>query len=166
MNERLFPPNHQTRLLTTFKHVDEVLVQALSRLESASDSPFSEYVADAGPAECKVLADYLDQLRAVMRGFLDRHQIPVPQASTSALRAAATACHHAGVSVEELQARYLRAYGPLSQEAADELDRIVADLGDVLKKMNGYLAQIKNSTAERNRPPTLPGKEGSSHAPS
>ena len=60
MNQPLFPPNHQTRLLTTFKHVDEVLVQALSRLESASESPFAEYVADAGPAERKVLAEYLD----------------------------------------------------------------------------------------------------------
>jgi len=157
MNERLFPPNHQTRLLTTFKHVDEVLVQALSRLESASESPFSEYVADAGPAECGVLAEYLDQLRAVMRGFLDRHQIPVPQASTSALRAAATACHHASVSVEELQARYLRAYGPLSPAAAEELDRIVADLTDVLKKMNGYLAQVKNSPAEQQQPPNSRG---------
>jgi hypothetical protein len=148
MNEQLFPPNHQTRILTTFKHVDEVIVQSLSRLESASDSPFSEYVADAGLAERKVLAEYLDQLRAVMRGFLDRHQIPIPQASTSALRAAATACQHASVSVEELQARYLRAYGPLSPAAAEELDRIVIDLTAVLKKMNGFLAHVKNSTSE------------------
>ena len=149
MNEQLFPPNHQIRLLTTFKEVDEVIVEALSRLESASDSPFTEYVADAGPDEQKVLTEYLDQLRAVMHGFLDRHQIPVPRASTSALRAAATAVHHAGVSVEELQARYLRAYGPLSPAAAEELDRIVTELTDVLKKMSGYLAQVKNSPPEQ-----------------
>ena len=112
MNERLFPPNHQTRLLTTFKHVDEVLVQALSRLESASESPFSEYVADAGHAECKVLAEYLDQLRAVMRGFLDRHQISVPQASTAPCGPRRPLAITLVSRSKELQARYLRALWP------------------------------------------------------
>jgi hypothetical protein len=145
MSDRLFPPNHEIRLLTTFKHVDDVLAQAISRLESASASPFSEFVPDAGPAERQVMADHLDRLRAVMRGFLERHGIPIPKASRSALRAAATACQHASVSVEELQGRYMQAYGPLSPAAADSLERLVAELTEVLGRMNRSLAEVKSA---------------------
>jgi hypothetical protein len=142
MSDRLFSPNHETHLLTTFKYVDEVVTQAVSRLEAAArPSPFSEYVADADSLQRKTAADDLDRLRAVMRGFLDSHKIAIPKASMSALWAASTACVHAGVSVEELSARYLKAYGALSPAAAVELERLVAELTDVLRKMNVSLAE-------------------------
>jgi hypothetical protein len=166
MSDRIFPPNHETRLLTTFKYVDDVLTQAVERLESASSSPFTEYVADAGPAERKAVDEYLDRVRAVMRGFLDKHRIEIPPASTSALWAASTACVYAGVSVEELRGRYMRAYGAVSPVAAEELERIVAELTDVLNQLNAYLEAVKGGSATA-RPPAIPGdKEGSPRTPS
>jgi len=76
-----------------------------------------------------------------MRGFLDSHQIAIPKASMSALWAASTACVHAGVSVEELSGRYLKAYGALSPAAAVELERLVAELTGLLRTMNVSLAE-------------------------
>jgi hypothetical protein len=160
MSDRVFPPNHESRLVTTFKYVDDVLTQAVERLESSSSSPFSEYVADVGPAERKIVAEYLDRVRASMRGFLDRHQIAIPPASTSALWATSTACVYAGVSIEELRGRYMRAYGAVSPEADAELERMVAELTDALNKMNAYLAEIKGEAPTPN-PRSIPrDKEG------
>lgn len=146
MSDRVFPPNHETRLLTTFKYVDDVLTQAVERLESAT-SPFSEYVADAGSADRQDVTEHLERVRAVMRGFLGSHGIEIPAPSTSALWAASTACVYAGVSVEELRGRYMRAYGAISPAADAELDRIVSELTEVINQMNAALVEMKNAAA-------------------
>lgn len=165
MSDQLFPPNHQTRLLTTFKYVDEVLTQAVSRLESESASPFSEYTADAGPAERQAAYEHLQRVRAVMRGFLDRHQIAIPSPSLSALWAVSTACRYAAISVEELRGRYMKAYGGVSPAAGDELERLVAELTDALRQMNSSLADVKGRSAT-DPPPDPRDKEGSPRTPS
>ena len=68
---------------------------------------------------------------------------PNPESVHERLWAASTSCLYAGVSVEELRGRYMRAYGGVSPAAADELERLVAELTDVLQKMNGYFAGVK-----------------------
>jgi hypothetical protein len=155
MSDRIFPPNHESRLLTTFKYVDDVLTQAVERLEAASSSPFSEYVADAGPSERKAVTEYVDRVRAVMREFLEKHQIVIPQPSMSALWAVSTACVYSGVSIEELRGRYMKAYGAISPAAEAELERMVADVTGELNKMNAYLQELTGggSTAS---PPAIP----------
>jgi hypothetical protein len=155
MSDRVFPPNHETRLLTTFKYVDDVLTQAVERLESAS-SPFSEYVADAGPADRQAAAEHLERVRSVMRRFLESHAIEIPAPSTSALWAASTACVYAGVSVEELRGRYMRAYGAIPPAADAELDRIVSELTEVINQMNAALVEMKNTAAIKPERPSPP----------
>jgi hypothetical protein len=142
MSDRLLPPNHERRLLTTFRYIDELISQAVSRLEPASTaSPLSEFAPDARPDQQKMAAEYLDRLRELMRRFLDKHQIPPPERNVSVLWAAHTACRHARVSVEELRAADMRGYGKVSPEAAQELETLVACLADVLQKMGEYLEQ-------------------------
>ena len=155
MSDRVFPPNHETRLLTTFKYVDDVLTQAVERLESAS-SPFSEYVPDAGPADRRAVTEHLERVRGVMRRFLESHGIEISAPSTSALWAASTACVYAGVSVEELRGRYMRAYGAISPAADAELDRIVTELTEVINQMNATLVDIKNAAAIKTELPSPP----------
>jgi hypothetical protein len=152
---KIFPPNHESRLLTTFKYIDDVLTQAVGRLESASASPFSEYVADAGPSERKVVSEYVDRVRAAMREFLEKHQIAIPQPSMSALWAASTACVYSGVSIEELRGRYMKAYGAVSPAAEAELERMVAEVTGVLNKMNAYLQELKSGSSTAS-PPAIP----------
>jgi hypothetical protein len=140
MTDRLLPPNHERRVLTTFRFVDELVSQAVSRLDPASAaSPLSEFVPDAKPDHHKVAAEYLESLRDFMRRFLDTHHISPPQRNVSALWAAHTACLHAKVSVEELRAGSMRGYGKLSPEADRELETLVAGLSDVLQRMSESL---------------------------
>lgn len=155
MSDQLFRPNHETRLLTTFKYVDDVLTQAVDRLESAS-SPFSEYMADAGPAERKAITEHLERVRTMMRRVLESHGIEIPGASTSALWAASTACVYAGVSMEELRGRYMRAYGAVSPAADAELDRIVTELTGVINQMNAAVVQFQKAAEITNAPPCPP----------
>src|SRR5579862_6881861 len=105
MNDPLFRPSHERRLLTTFRHVDELVSQAVSRLEPvAAASPLSEFVPDATLEQQKAAADSLRELRELMRRFVEIHEIPVPERRISALWAAHTAFLHARLSVEELRA--------------------------------------------------------------
>jgi GTP-binding protein EngB required for normal cell division len=142
MSDRLFRTNHERRLLTTFRYVDELVSEAVARLEAASTaSSLSEYVPDAKPVQQKVAMDHLDRLRGLMHRFLDRHNIPVPERQVSALWAARSACLYASVSIEELRARSMRGFGDLRPEAEHELESLVAGLSDVLRRLGDYLAQ-------------------------
>ncbi len=159
MSDGFFPPNHETRLLTSLKHIDAVVSQSLSQLGSdQAESPFSEYVADGNALHQQAAAEYLDRLRALMCGFLNRHQIAIPKGSSSALWGASTACLYAAVSVEDLRGRSMRAYGALSPAASDELDRFVTDLTDLLRKMHKYFAEASARTPT-NPTPAPPGRE-------
>ncbi|HEV8068809.1 MAG TPA: hypothetical protein VGP76_13815 [Planctomycetaceae bacterium] len=141
MSDRLFQPNHERRLLTTFRHVDELVSQAVSRLEpEASASPLSEFVPDANPDQHHVATECLDRMRTLMGGFLASHSIPAPQRNVSALWAAHSACLHARLSVEELRAGSMRGCGKLSPEAEQELETLVAGLSEVLQRLSDFLA--------------------------
>jgi hypothetical protein len=141
MSDRQFQPNHERRLLTTFRHVDELVSQSVSRLDTAATaSPLSEFLPDGTPDQQKLAAGCLDELRDVMRRFLDSHQIPVPERRVSALWAAHSACLHAQLSVEELRAGSMRGCGKLSPEAERELETLVVGLSRVLQQLNESLA--------------------------
>jgi hypothetical protein len=157
MSDGFFPPNHETRLLTSLKHVDDVVSQALLRIGSGqAESPFSEYVADGNALHQQAAAEFLDRLRALMGGFLNSHQIAIPKGSSSALWGASTACLYAAVSVEDLRGRSMRAYGALSPAASDELDRLANDLTELLRKMHKYFAEA-SSGSSTNPTPASPG---------
>jgi GTP-binding protein EngB required for normal cell division len=142
MSSHTFNANHERRLVTTFRYVDDLLSQAVARLDAASTpSGLSEYVPDAQPVQHKVATDYLDRLRGLMRAFLDSHGIPLPGRRTSALWAASTACLFASVSFEELRGNYMRGYGTLSADAEHELEALVSGFSDVLRRLSGYLSQ-------------------------
>jgi hypothetical protein len=137
----LFQSNHERRLLTTFRHIDELVSEAVTGLSAyANESPLSEFVADGEAEQQKLAAECLAQLRDVMRRFLDSHQIPVPERRISALWAAHSACLHAKLSVEELQPSSMRGCGKLSPEAERELQALAASLSGILQRMSEQLA--------------------------
>jgi hypothetical protein len=141
MNDRLLQPNHERRLLTTFRHVDELISQAVTRLEpNSAASALSEFVLDASPEQHKGALQGLERLRALMGRFLERHQISVPKRNVSALWAAHTACLHAKLSVEELRASSMRGCGQLTPEAERELEALATHLADILQDIDVSLA--------------------------
>jgi hypothetical protein len=141
MSDPLLQHNHVRRLLTTFRHVDELVSQAVARLGPvSSESPLSEFVLDAALEQHTAAVEYLDQLRNLMGRFLQSHQIPVPKRNVSALWAAHTACVHAKLSVEELRADSMRSCGKLSPDAEQELEALASGLSDIIQKMSEHLA--------------------------
>jgi GTP-binding protein EngB required for normal cell division len=134
--------NHKARLTATFRHLDELLSQALRNLDEVeARSPFSEHILDTTPVQRKVAADYVGHVRATMLTILERLQMPRPQPHVSSIWAARTALVSAEIAVEELKPRYMRGYGELSPTASADLDRVVAELLELLRRTSSYLAQ-------------------------
>jgi hypothetical protein len=142
MSDRLFQPNHERRLLTTFQHVDEIVSHAVARLDAAATpSPLSEFVPDAQPGQHQLATESLNELRDLMRGFLETHHVPLPERNLSALWAAETACLHANLTVQELRASAMRGCGKLSPDAEAELETLVDRLSDLLQRMSEVFAR-------------------------
>jgi hypothetical protein len=141
MSDRLLQPNHERRVLTTFRHVDELISQAVARLGPvSSESPLSEFALDGTPEQHQQAAECLDRVRELMGRFLAAHQMPVPPRNVSALWAAHTACLHARLSVEELRAGPMRGCGRLSPEAERELEALADGLSSVLQQLSEAVA--------------------------
>ena len=49
------------------------------------------------------------------------------------------------IAIAELAPRYMRGYGPVSEQAATDLQRIVAELQLVVKELHRYVAQPRSA---------------------
>lgn len=132
--------NHKRALLATFRHLDEMLGDALIKLQpSDSESLFPQLIPDAAPLQRKVIGDYLARFRHLMRRFLDDQGIAVEPPNISALWAFRTALAFAQTALDEIRPQRLRGYGALSAEAAAGIDALLAELSEVVAQMDRYL---------------------------
>jgi GTP-binding protein EngB required for normal cell division len=133
--------NHQRHLLSTFQHVDNLLSEAERIMTSAgSASPFQEYSQDTTPIQCKVTHDYILRVREAMGRILKELQIPPKPPISGALWAARGHLGFASVAIAEIEPEHMRGYGELSDEDAQAMDRIVAELNAELNRIRDYLA--------------------------
>lgn len=135
--------NHQRHLLATFHHVDHLLAEAeriLSR-SAGSPSPFQEYTQDSTPAQRKVTHDYVLRVREAMRRILDELKIPPRPPVSGALWAARNRLAFAGFAIVEIDLKHMKAYGELSDADKQTLNRITAELNELLGGLDNYLAQ-------------------------
>ena len=134
--------NHHRHLLATFQHVDNLLSEADHILASAgSASPFQEYSQDSTPVQRKVTHDYILRVRETMRRILEDLKLPPKPPISGALWAARNHLAFAGIAIVEIEPTHMLGYGKLSDEDAQTLDKIVAELNSVLHRLNAYLAQ-------------------------
>jgi GTP-binding protein EngB required for normal cell division len=134
--------NHKTRLRTTFAYVDGQLAEALSRLDPVeAESPFAAHVPDATPIQRRVLADYISRLRGLLLEVLERHGITLPPPAISSIWAFRTTLTLARIAMEEARPKYLRGYGELKEDAAAEVEADLAQILDLMGRMEAYLAQ-------------------------
>ncbi len=137
-----FNENHKLRLRTTFKYVDESLSQVVQLLDaSQAQSPFSNHIPDATPIQGRVISDYAARLRFQMLDIIEHSGISLPERRISTIWAARAVLSSIDIAIEEIKPQYMRGYGDLPQEAVQELDLIVAQLAEILGKMERYLAQ-------------------------
>ncbi len=126
----------------TFHHVDHLLSETERILASThSPSPFQEYTQDSTPAQRKVTHDYVLRVRDSMRRILDELKIPPKPLISSALWAARNHLAFAGIAIVEIEPKYMKGYGELSEADKQMLNRITAELNELLGGLDNCLAQ-------------------------
>jgi GTP-binding protein EngB required for normal cell division len=134
--------NHQRHLLASFREIDELLGKAGHILDAAdSASLFTEYTQDASPLQRKVIADYIRHVREAMSRIMTELNLSRPRPSSGALWAAQTHVMFAQIAVNEMEAKRMMSYGPLSDADTGRIDNIVAELYAALERLMSYLRQ-------------------------
>jgi predicted GTPase len=137
-----FSEHHQRHVRTTFQYIDKLLSEAEHTMTDAgSASPFRRHSDDTTPIQRKVTHDYIVRIREAMRRVMEELNIQPPEAHSGAIWAAAINLMYCSISLNELTPERMCAYGPLSPEAADRLDRIRAELDGSVTKLRTYLGK-------------------------
>ncbi len=134
--------NHQRHLLATFRQIDDLLGKVCLILGAAdSASLFTEFTQDASPVQRQVIADYIRRVREVMSRTMTEMHLSRPLPSTGGLWAAQTHVMFAQIAVNEMEAKRMMSYGPLSDADTEKIDNIVAELYAALERLMSYLRQ-------------------------
>jgi GTP-binding protein EngB required for normal cell division len=137
-----FSEHHQRHVRTTFQYIDKLLSEAEQiMVDSGSPSPFRRHSDDTTPIQRKVTHDYIVRIREAMRRVMEELDIPPPEPHSGAVWAAAINLMYCSISLSELTPDRMLAYGPLSSEAADRLDRIRAELDGLIGKLRTFLGK-------------------------
>ena len=68
----MFGSTHQRYLLARFRHIEELLGEAIAALEPGDDGRlFRRVEPDATPVQRKILSDRLGQIRYALRRFMN-----------------------------------------------------------------------------------------------
>src|SRR5438876_8727139 len=137
-----FSEHHQRHVRTTFQYIDKLLSEAEhTMVDAGSPSPFRRHSDDTTPIQRKVTHDYILRIREAMRRVMEELNISPPEHHSGAVWAAAINLMYCSISLNELTPERMRAYGPLSAEAADRLDGIRAELDGLVAKLRNYLGK-------------------------
>src|SRR5438132_6238232 len=137
-----FSEHHQRHVRTTFQYIDKLLSEAEHTMADAGSlSPFRRHSDDTTPIQRKVTHDYIVRVREAMRRVMEELNIPPSEPHSGALWAAAINLMYCSISLNELTPERMRAYGPLSTEAANRLDRIRAELDGLVSKLRSFLGR-------------------------
>jgi len=137
-----FSEHHQRHVRTTFQYIDKLLSEAEHTMADAGSlSPFRRHSDDTTPIQRKVTHDYIVRVREAMRRVMEELNIPPPEPHSGAVWAAAINLMYCSISLNELTPERMRAYGPLSTEAANRLDRIRAELDGLVGKLRSFLGR-------------------------
>ena len=137
-----FSEHHQRHVRTTFQYIDNLLSEAEhTMIDAGSASPFRRHSDDTTPIQRKVTHDYIVRIREAMQRVMEELHVPPPEPHSGAVWAAAINLMYCSISLKELTPERMRAYEPLSPEAADRSDGIRAELDRLVAKLRTYLGK-------------------------
>jgi hypothetical protein len=141
-NKHGFSEHHQRHVRTTFQYIDKLLSETEHTMADAgSPSPFRRHSDDTTPIQRKVTHDYIVGIREAMRRVMEELNISPPEPHSGAVWAAGINLMYSSISLNELTPERMLAYGPLSSEAAERLDRIRAELDGLVGKLRSFLGR-------------------------
>jgi len=134
--------NHTRHLVSTLRHIDNLLSEAEHVLATAGGaSPFVECAQDSTPVQRKLIHDYVQRIREVMRRGMQDLGLPAPEPVCGALWAASSRVLFARLAVAEMEPRRMGGYGPLSDEDARRINALIAELDAALERLAGFLGR-------------------------
>lgn len=129
-------------LLLKFRQLDKILSEVECLAEGKrSSSPLSGYYEELDPEKKEVIQQYAAQLRVMMCRILDEKGIPIDVSLVEISWSINTHLNFMDMSVEEIRPKYMRGYGELTREAADELDAVATELQGLLKRVQSALTR-------------------------
>jgi len=135
-------PYHKHHLLVSCQYVDQLLSDIENILTAASSkAAFPKYAVDIGPAQKKVVEDYMARIRAQMLRVIEGQGIERAAPRFGALHSIQTTLLFVENSLEELKPKYMRGYGRVPEAAVPELNGLVTELQGLVEKLRAYLAQ-------------------------
>jgi len=127
-------------LLLKFKHLDEMLSQVDRLAEGkGSSSPLSDRYTELDKEKEEAIQRYTALLRETMRRILEEKEIRIEAPPVDVIWSIHTSLNFMDMSAEEIRPKYMRGYGELTREAADELDAVATELQELLKQMQAVL---------------------------
>ena len=135
-------PSQRQRLLITCKHIDRLLGDIEVTLNAAvSKSAFPSYVGDITPIQRKTIEDYVARLRVQLLQVLARHSLAPEEPHISASHSIDVGLTFIEIAIAELDPHYMRGYGPVSKEGANDLHGVIAELQSAVKELHRYILQ-------------------------
>lgn len=130
------------RLQISCRYIDKLLGDISDVLHAASSpSPFPRYVVDIGPAQIRVLEDYIRRFRTQLVRTIAWQDMQPEQPDIPATRAVMTTLAFVDIAAEELKPGYMRGYGAVPEDAIQELNGVVHELRSLVTDMERYLKQ-------------------------
>ena len=149
-------PSHRHHLLSTLRHVDELLAEMSVIARGASaNALFKRYVSDLTPVRVKALEDAIERTRALVGRGVTQFELAVTEPVCTASWAAQSRVSSAYISVAEIDPRRMVGYGPLSQDDVAALERFAAQMSralfDVRLVAEDSFVDVKTTIAEIER---------------
>lgn len=132
-NSAALPADYATRLVSTFRLIDDLLDRCVHCLDPTSlASPFSPHTADVTTARHDIVSDHAERLRYAMSAMLEHHNVVVPRPAASATRSGRALIDEALIAAAGLDPRNNPDFSRLDQEQKEDACRIVNQVMDLL----------------------------------
>jgi hypothetical protein len=135
-------PSQCQRLLITCKHIDKLLGDIEATLNAtASKSVFPSHVGDITSLQRKTIEGHIARLRNQLLRALSGQGLAPEEPRIMASHSLDVGLTFIEIAIAELDPRYMRGYGPVSEEGAADLYRVVAELQFAAKALHRYILQ-------------------------
>jgi hypothetical protein len=144
----MFNEGQMQHLVTHFRYLDKLLADATADLTPSEDGRLFELcIHDAAPEDRQFLMRHVQELRAILREFIQKHSLLDALPPTSSLWAFQVAIAYARVGVHELLPSYLSNYGRVDDSAAAAVTELALDLQQPLGRLEAFLKE-RSRTSE------------------
>ncbi len=153
-------PNQRQRLLTTCKHIDGLLGDIEEILHAAeAKSVFPNYVNDVAALQRGAIENYVARLRRQLLQELAGQSLAPEEPHILVSHAIHVRLTFIEIALAELAPRYMRGYGPVSEEGATDLNGLVAELQSAVKELDRYILQLPPAASGKEEKSRLTGEE-------